>query len=77
MKQNNRDTKYILFKNSNLKMRLSMLHLNSMNKSQVKYEFLQSCSVYDEVEYKGKVGLLKQILMNVKDGEDRLFTVVE
>ena len=59
MKWNNGHIKYISFKNSNQKMRLSALHLNSLNNSQVKYKFLQNYSIYNKVEYKGKVGPLK------------------
>ena len=58
-------------------MRLSALYLNSINSISVKYKFLQNCSVYDEVEYKGNKGPLKQILIQVKDEEDKLFSAVE
>ena len=58
-------------------MRLSALHLNSMNNVSVKYEYLKNYSVYDEVKYNRKVGILKQILISVKDKNEILFTAVE
>ena len=58
-------------------MRLSALYLNSMNNVKMKYEYLQNCSIYNKVEYNRKVGLLKQVLMIVKDRDDKLFTAVK
>ena len=58
-------------------MRLSALHLNSMNNVSVKNEYLKNCLVYDKVKYNGKFGILKKILISVKDRNEILFTVVE
>ena len=58
-------------------MRLSALYLNSINNVSIKYEYLKNYSVYDKVKYNGKVGILKQILISVKDGNEILFTAVE
>ena len=59
MKWKDGHTKYLSFRNSTPQMRLSALYLNSMNNVSVKYEYLKNCSVYNEVKYNGKVGILK------------------
>ena len=48
-----------------------------MNNVSIKYEYLKNYSGYNEVKYNGKVGILKQILMLVKDRNETLFTAVE
>ena len=77
MKWKDGHTKYLSFRNSTPQMRLSALHLNSMNNMSVKYEYLKNCSVYNKVKYNRKVKTLKQILITVKDENETLFTAVE
>jgi hypothetical protein len=44
-------TKYILFKNRTLDVRLVVLHINEMNDVEVKYEYITNIDLSEEVKY--------------------------
>ena len=77
MEQLDGHTKYVSFKNNTSGIRLKVLHLNAINNIAVKFEYLTNYSVYDKVEYLGKKGPLKQILLQVTENNEKIFTGVE
>ena len=45
---------YVSFCHSTLQARIYSLHINDINNTAVKYEFINSCNIEDKVKYKDK-----------------------
>jgi len=53
------------------------LNVNNINNVPVKYEFIDNTNILDEVKYKGKTGILRDILLDIKHNNSLLFVGVE
>ena len=69
--------RYVSYKSSTMQQRLAAMHYNDVINIKSRYEILFDASVVDKVLFNGKEGILKEILLNVEDNEDRLFMAVE
>ena len=60
-----------------MQQRLAAMHYNDVINVKSRYEILFDVSVADKVSFNEKEGILKEILLNVEDNDDRLFMAVE
>ena len=64
--RNRTDYQYILFQYASLNNKLTALHINNVNNMETKYEYLDGAHIEDIIEYDGKVGALRDVLLDIK-----------
>ena len=58
-------------------MRLKLLHLNAMKNVPVKYEFIKEANLLEKVIHKKKEVKLRDVLLEVREGNEKLFVATE
>ena len=61
--------KYILFRSTLSEMKMCSLHINNINNVLVKHEFINNASILDKVKYQEKTGILRDIILEVKNNK--------
>ena len=69
--------KYMSFKESTKNIRLCALHVNELNNVETRFESLYNAKVFDIVSYKGKSGVLQDMLLSIKISKVNLFVGVK
>ena len=69
--------KYILFKYSTSDTHFGSLYINEMNNVKTRFESLFDAKVRDRVKMDGKIGLLRDIILEIKVNKVPLFVGVE
>ena len=67
----------MLFKHSNAQMRLGLLHINAMKNVPVKYEYIKEANLIEHIVYKNQQVELRDVLLDLKVGNETLFAGVE
>ena len=71
-------TIYMLFRGTDVKTRLGMLHTNNLFNSDAKFEILESISIYNIIkQQENKDFLLRDYLLEVKMENTKLFVAAE
>ena len=68
---------YILFKESSPEIRVCTLHINEMNNVETYFESLFNAKVGDRVKFKGKIGILRDMILSIKLNKAHLFVGVK
>ena len=69
---------YVPFKGSTMRERTEMLHRNNMNNIKSSHEFLNDINMFEEAEYKGKIGKVRNLLLSIKmTNNKRLFNRID
>ena len=58
-------------------MKMCSLHINNISNIPVKYEFINNVSILDKVKCQKKLGILRDILLDMKYNKSPLFAGIE
>ena len=75
--QDRENTKYTLFKVTNVNLRLGILHSNNLVNIDVKYEILEDKNMYNMIVEEGEPWQMRDYLLNAKLEGVKLFAIVE
>ena len=64
-------------KNASSDMKLAGLYINNVNNVEVRFETIENVNIFDSVEYKGKEGTIRDLLLSVKKDNKKIFKGVE
>jgi len=69
--------KYLSYKRSKTEERVASMHYNDIINVKARFEILFGAKGEDVVQYNGKTSKLKRLLLDLKEGDERLFLAVE